>query len=482
MNLSGRIGRNSLSLISITLLARGARGSALLVIVRFFGQEMVGQYALVITTAELFRVVSDFGVDIVVTKGLLDPTRDRSGLVGVAARLKFFTTSLAALSAIGTGVLLGFSDEVVWGIVVVSAGFYISAYTNLLRATYEAELAVGKLLRPTIVVRSVYFLLVVLGLWAGMGVVGIVSLAVVTDALLLLYVLLKAKDRGYALTSVTGTSIRELFSSAIPIGVLGLVVTAYARLSTIILAKLGGEVAVAYWTSAHRIAEVVLLATGAFATSMLPVFSRYIYEKTSLRESHKMFFPYFRKLVLLVMGGALVLALFSEQIISIIFTPAYSDASTALAVLSGWTIFASANMFLTNMLYAAERQRTVLSIAVFNLVLNVFLNLQLIPMLGFLGAAVAAVVTESVNTVLQTGAVLRGRRFLVWGREFVWFGVRVLLWMGAAMVILLAYTGGVPVVVAVVIASVYMFHLFVFKDLLPREILMAARSVLARRT
>jgi len=482
MNLSGRISRNSLSLISISLLARASRWLALLVIVRFFGQEMVGQYALVITTAELFRVVSDFGIDIVVTKGLLDPKRDKSGLVGVAGRLKFFTTSFAALAAVSTGLLLEFSDEVVWGIVVASAGFYITAYTNLLRATYEAELSVGSLVKPTIAVRLVFFLSVVLGLWAGMGVVGVIALAVATDALLLLYVLVKAKGRGYALSSVAGTSIRGILSSALPIGILGIVVTAYARLSTIILAKLGGEVAVAYWTSAHRIAEAALLATGAFATSMLPVFSRYVYEMASLQDSHKMFFPYLRKMVLLVTGCALVLALFSEQIISILFTPAYRDASPALAVLGAWTIFASANMFLTNMLYAEDRQKTVLSISFFNLVLNILLNLYLIPILGFLGAAVAAVVTESVNTLLQSLAVLRGRRFLVWNRALWRFSVRVLLWIGAGALVLRVYSDGVPAIVGVVIASVYMFHLFVFRDLSPREILAAARSVLARRS
>jgi O-antigen/teichoic acid export membrane protein len=268
--------------------------------------------------------------------------------------------------------------------------------------------------------------------------------------------------------------------SALPIGILGLVVTTYARLSTIILAKLGGEVSVAYWTSAHRIAEAVLLATGAFATSMLPVFSRSVYEKASLDSAHKLFFPYLRKMIVLVTGAAIVLALFAEQIISLLFTPAYAEAAPALAVLGYWIISASANMFLTNMLYAAERQRVVLSISSFCLFLNVVLCFFLIPKWGFLGAAVAAAATEFVNTGLQATAVIRSRRFIRCGREFWMLAGRLGIWVIGLGVAIVLLRQGVHPGLSVAITIAYALHLFVFQDFMLKDLSAIVQPILGR--
>jgi peptidoglycan biosynthesis protein MviN/MurJ (putative lipid II flippase) len=62
------------------------------------------------------------------------------------------------------------------------------------------------------------------------------------------------------------------------------------------------------------------------------------------------------------------------------------------------------NGLLTANLYGKGRYRTVLRIAVLNLVVNIGLLVALVPSLGAPGVAVAVLTTEALNTALQARA------------------------------------------------------------------------------
>jgi len=87
-----------------------------------------------------------------------------------------------------------------------------------------------------------------------------------------------------------------------------------------------------------------------------------------------------------------------------------ATATPTLAVLAWVTVFVFANQMSSALLLAAGLSSTILAIAVGNLVLNIALNILLVPRFGAVGVAIALLATESANALLQSLVVWRRLR------------------------------------------------------------------------
>ncbi|HYZ18058.1 MAG TPA: polysaccharide biosynthesis C-terminal domain-containing protein, partial [Gaiellaceae bacterium] len=100
----------------------------------------------------------------------------------------------------------------------------------------------------------------------------------------------------------------------------------------------------------------------------------------------------------LLAGGVFLFVLmlaFPEEIITVSAGPDYREAENALQLLAPYVLFGFVNAGLWRALLAKERDRLLLTTAVAVLVLNVALNLVLIPQYGYKAAAVISVVSEA---------------------------------------------------------------------------------------
>ena len=102
-------------------------------------------------------------------------------------------------------------------------------------------------------------------------------------------------------------------------------------------------------------------------------------------------------------GGALAMAftLLAEPLVTLLFGAAYQPAAGLLAILAWALPGASASMLQGTVLAAWGRQRWSLGLQLVAVTLSITLNLTLIPRLGALGAAWAAVAVHTTLALLQ---------------------------------------------------------------------------------
>ncbi|HDY88502.1 MAG TPA: hypothetical protein ENH82_10395 [bacterium] len=143
-----------------------------------------------------------------------------------------------------------------------------------------------------------------------------------------------------------------------------------------------------------RLIELIGVVPALIVSALFPILSG-LYKDSiaSLKKAYKTSFKYLLVIALPVAVGTLLL---SERFIYIIYGKEFVKAIPALQILVFALIFIFVNYILMNILVAVDRQKINAIVAGTCVLVNITLNLCLIPHYGYLGAGFATVVTEIV--------------------------------------------------------------------------------------
>lgn len=201
----------------------------------------------------------------------------------------------------------------------------------------------------------------------------------------------------------------SLFREALPLGISAVMVTIYFYVDTLLLRPMKGEAAVGYYNAAYRMLTFAVMVPVLFNQVIFPVFSQCFGDlKKDMPRLKRIF-----QRALLYMGAtgapaAAALLFFSDSVITFVCGEAYRRSSACLSILG----LAMAAIFFTyphiSILVASGRQILFAWIAGISGLVNVGLNLIMIPLFSIEGAAWATVITEVL--VLLSG-IFCVRRF-----------------------------------------------------------------------
>jgi len=203
-----------------------------------------------------------------------------------------------------------------------------------------------------------------------------------------------------------GAVLQEAYS----LGILNVLIMVYLRADTLLLQWIKGAYLVGLYGAAIRFKEAFAIALAAIMRATFPEMAR------AYREGYK----HLRSLCIRMMvvlscgfvpvGGAL--ALFAPRIIGKIFGAGYLEATPALRLLMLSTALIYLNNPLFFMIIAGGRQKELVRFFAGGVVLNVVLNLILIPGFGIVGAACASLATEGFILAAMAERALRAQHWI----------------------------------------------------------------------
>ena len=200
------------------------------------------------------------------------------------------------------------------------------------------------------------------------------------------------------------TNYREMLSYSIPLVLSGLATQLLTKADTLMLGYFQTNVAVAYYEAAFPLATGLQLFLGAFGFLYFPLISR-LDSEDRLDEVNNMYELTTKWVYLLTFPVFLLLFAFSSDVLRIVLRPEYAAAGLALSVLSvGYFTQAAAGRCIET-LSAFGRTRLIFLINGSSFLLNLGMNLYLIPRYSFLGAAVASAVAFVFMNGLTVGAL-----------------------------------------------------------------------------
>jgi O-antigen/teichoic acid export membrane protein len=390
---------NSASWVGIRAISGFVRIGILLAIARAYGPERFGELSLAISVVEILRTFSDFGIDVVSIRKFAQtvPTgRDELLKVLLGAKLLLAT----CFYGLGAGVLFFIAKDHFELLIGLIAGLslFFSGALGALSSYLQSFFSMSRMFTTTLVgsAASVVF--------ASFAIHGRTSLLVVVVALPLAdalnLVLFCSRSKLKLRAKVDLRETLSLLRESLPVGLtMGLVVL-YFRLDNLFVYKFAGAAALGLYAACFRIIEPALMIPQSFATTAYTVLSSA--ERSSdgvsdmVRTLLRTMWPAYSFLavfsVAVFLGGKLLLGrLF----------PMYLPAYPIMLILSGTLLVRSLNIGLTVIFNSRGMYSTVTRIAAANLALNLVLVFFLTQKYGALGAAWAALLTESVNTLVQ---------------------------------------------------------------------------------
>jgi len=401
------LGEVGLSLVS--------SGVLFIIISRVSGPELLGTYALAFGWLMLFQGVSSFGIPEFLMREVGARGRGATGDVVHAMLLGLGSGFVALCLMLAVVRLLGYSTYLVQVISIASLAlipaFFNTACRSVFLALREMHLTfLALLVEVTIVMSASLYLL-----WSGYGAMALMVTLVIAKvtsasiALTLLYRRLLPVRPSFNLGFLMLTA-RTIFTFGIG-NVLGMLTM---RINVIMVSVWVDIVAVGHFAAATKIMEIALMIPNLFPQLLM---SRIAHSFNTLgdRDPNR-FGPWYQILFALVVPTCVGVWVFAGPILEILFGPGFGDALWILRILMMYVVIEAADTVMSAILKAAHRQREDVSRLAFNPLVNIVLNLVLLPILGTIGAAIGRVGGVGASAILRYVWIARELTAVNWVR------------------------------------------------------------------
>lgn len=445
---SGRVARNAAVRTFGEVVAKGASVVFFVVMARKLGERGFGDFMFALSFMTVLLVASGFGTEDLLAREV-SRRRDRvhDYLSNVVA-VKAVTTVAIFAIAVAIVNIADYSSDVRLTVYLVGAGVALENFGRTWGSVFQAferqEFISAVLILQRVLTAAVGIAILLSG--GGLVAASVVFLA---GAFVAFVVGAWALPRFVVRPRIAIDRSRwwPLIKAGFPIGLSALLFSVLIRFDQTLLSFLaeGGNREVGFYAAAFRLIEATLFVSWSFNAAMLPWLSRH--KSTTGGEVARGYEFGLKVLTAVLLPVALLFALLAGPLIDLLYGERFADAVPSLQLLGTMTVFFGINQFAGSVLIARDRPGLFSKLLLGITVLNVGLNVALIPTLGATGAATSALVSGAV--LAAAGMVVLHR--LLGGTNLVRSFASPLVAGGAmAAVIVLS---GLPAVPAAVLGS-----------------------------
>ncbi|MXY99584.1 flippase [Candidatus Poribacteria bacterium] len=408
-----RIFKNTSSLFSAHLIGRLA---SLVVTVwlmpRYFTETEFGGYFIAIALTNLVASLTELGMQNPLIREMtlhLDQTRH---YLGNALIVRSLLSIIAYAMMLISGIFL-YTTEIFLMIVFLGLAEIVNSIAQLYRCVFRAHEEIKYEAFTVVAERGVFFCI-------GGGAIllnyGLMTVCQVTFAASCINLLLSVGFTRFWFTQLrfqpSRGIVKVLMQQALPFAIGNLFNLLYFRIDAILLSKLSsdGVDANAWYGLAYTIANAFTILPGAFMMgAMFPVLSR-AWEREKGRFPSAYTFS-MRWMVLTGLPFAVGLSTLSFEIIGVLFPNYTPDEVGKVATTLQWLSWSGGLIFATTavlaVLRATDKRRAFSVLMGTTALLNICLNLYLMPRFSHVGAAVAMVISEAYVLVVGLGYISR---------------------------------------------------------------------------
>lgn len=354
--------------------------------------------------------------------------------------------SVAVLvAALGVSLALPFTDRAHTAIWLTSIGSFFTLLTLSLQPLFQARLQMYVPVGATLAGRALTLGLI-LAVFATDRGFNEVVLAYVVGMAVTFAIVFAAAARQISLGPLVRPDYwRTLVRGSLAIGIATGLFLSYYRIDTVLVALLRDSHEAGLYGAAFKFVEIAEVLVAAIGVSVFPSFTRLVATGDpriagALQRSLD---------VILVASAPIVVALLlvADELVTVTAGEEFGEAASALRLLVPYLALLFLNAILIRLAAALHVDRHVLVLAVVVLVLNVALNLALLPEYGYRVAAITSTASEACVAAVLAAIVWRRLAFVP-SLRYVWP-------VGLAVAAMLAsyWLLPLPALVAVFLAS-----------------------------
>ena len=342
----------------------------------------------------LFRILPDFGMSYASTLAI---SRDRSQAQRLVGSLLGFQAVLS-LATIALCLAIGatrYSGVTWFAVVILTFDLVLKSVKSTLRWLLKGLERFGTEAVSLLFERVLLLALGAAVLATGRGVRGFVlvflAVRLVDTSALAAYVQRRVLP---LVPHFDGPLWADLLRKGLPFAYAGAMITLVFQVDTVILEKMRGATEVGWYRSPVLVLEGLTLVPRILGYALIPTMAAWAATRPEVVTE-----LYGRGSKYLLLAGLPIGAfglLESQRFVALLFGPTYGPSVAASQILLPAATFMFLSNFGETALACVNRWGTIVVVSTLALVVNVALNLWLIPGLGFIGAAWATLFTEAL--------------------------------------------------------------------------------------
>lgn len=376
---------------------------------RYLGPAQFGFYSYLLAIVALMSPLATLGMDNIVVRDLVAAPAQAAQILGSAFVVRLLGGVGVLVGSVAViGLLRPFDQAAQSLIAIIAAGTIVQAL-DVTDLWFQSQTRSS----CTVIAKSSAFMLASLArigfilaeaplgvfIWVGLAEVVI---GAVGSAVAYWHVAMPLTN-----WKPTRGMLRQLFCSSWPLLLSSIAIIIYMKLDVIMLNQMQGEQATGIYAAALRISEVWYFIPIAIVASVTPtmIAARKNEPKIYFRRLEQLFVL----MAILTLGLAIPITLLAYPIVLILFGEQYSDASTVLAIHIWSAVFVFLGVAQSIWDVAEDLTRLALFRTVCGALINIVLNLLLIPAFSATGAAIATAVSYACSAWLLNALHFQSR-------------------------------------------------------------------------
>lgn len=365
-------------------------------VARYLGPEQFGILNYSIAFVTLFSVISNLGLDGIVIRNIV---RDPSSLdenLGSAFVLKMIGAIISLFLSLGAIYFLRPGDGLAhWLVGIVAVGTIFQAFDTIdlwFQSQIQSKFTVYAKSGAFLFIALIKVLLVIFNA----SVIAFAWAILVEVILGALGLFLTYKIRGYNLKSwyASSTKIKDLLHDSWPLALSGIFVMIYMKIDQVMLGEMIGEKTVGIYSAAVSLSEswyvVPILLAGATFPAIVEM------KKVNSAVYMERMQQLYNLMTIISLAVAIPVTIFADEIIVKVYGTYYRDSVPVLVIHIWAGIFVALGVVSSRFLLAENYSIISFVRTFWGLVINVVLNLFLIPKYGAQGAALATLISYGI--------------------------------------------------------------------------------------
>lgn len=362
-------------------------------VARYLGVEQFGILNYATAFVALFSPISTLGLDAIVVRSIVREPEKKEEILGTAFWLKLPGGIAAFILALSTIFVVRYNDHLTIFLVAILSSVGIFQSFDIIDLWFQSQVQS----KYTVIAKNTVFIIItmikiiLIMMQARLLAFAWVLLAETALGAVGLIIVYRVKGNSILLWRWSFSLAKTLIKESWPLILSGLTVMIYMRIDQIMLGEMLGDKAVGIYSAATRISEVWYFIPTAITSSFAPAIF------AAKQKSEVLYYQRIKQLVSLMLVLSVIISLpmtfISEPIIMILFGNNYVAAGSVLAIHIWSSVFVFMGMATSSWFIAEELTHFSMYRTMVGAIINIILNLFLIPKYAGVGAAISTLIS-----------------------------------------------------------------------------------------
>lgn len=392
---------------------------------RYLGVAGFGDYTTIFSFVAFAAILADFGFFWIMLREISKDAKNTEKIVNNTMTMRGILGLLVFTLAYIVSLYIGeYSYDIRLGIAVVGFAWFWTTVNSTYVGLFQAKLDMSKSAIAEVIGRIATFLIVMLFIKLEFSLFMILSAYVIGNFV------------NFAVSVIFGHKYinfhlafdfkfwKKMFIEALPMGIALILGLIYFRIDTVMLSIMRSNIDVGIYGAPYKILEVLQLVPVIFLGNVFPIITNYIANKDKrLQSTIQKSFDFLVILACPIIAGGIILA---TPIIGFIAGSEFVSASTIgsvfgvaataphvlqILIIAVGTSFVSIKY--TNIVIALGKQKELAWSYLVLVLVNIGLNLLVIPKYSYMGAASSTLITETLVLLLTARIVYKYMKFKI---------------------------------------------------------------------